>query len=623
MSTKTNFKRIALVAVAALGLGVLSSVPAKAAIIGAPVVTTTNGNATLQKSDTTTAASISVRFNALTANDSVVISVSMGKIPTGAASATTVHVLATASDTATASTGGTHALGLGTIGITGVKAVSANWRPSVTTSDSLTARISTANGDKPGGNQIAKASAAGVVSAKFLYHLDTTLVRTAGTYTLDYYTTVYSADSLGSTQTEVAASATFGQITITVTDGTASAAGAVSASGTSTALMKSGTSWSTITVDDVVTGAFTPNTVVGVIRLTQLTSDGSPARESITVSTNIGNLGVNSSTPSGKSLIISASANGKDDIYIIADGTSGTATITLKTTSVTFANKSVNFYSTNVDKYEVTRLAKVIGSSSTVALVVKAIDASGNVIKETANSTVYAYSDNLDAISTGAATTTAGTSCSPYNDTYGGHFCSFSGSANGTANITIRNKDTLALSTKSATATAITVNTNAAAKIALSFDKATYAPGELAYLSVSAVDAAGNPVGPNDGANYLATGGITSTAAFGNGSAGSESLTVTATPMNVAATGRVSDTALYTVKLYMPASGGTITASATGGTALAAVNQVKVTASATVTDSGAAALAAVNALATTVASLRTLITTLTNLVLKIQKKVKA
>ena len=42
-----------------------------------------------------------------------------------------------------------------------------------------------------------------------------------------------------------------------------------------------------------------------------------------------------------------------------------------------------------------------------------------------------------------------------------------------------------------------------------------------------------------------------------------------------------------------------------------------------VTDSGSAALAAVTALATTVASLRTLIVTLTNLVLKIQKKVKA
>jgi hypothetical protein len=79
--------------------------------------------------------------------------------------------------------------------------------------------------------------------------------------------------------------------------------------------------------------------------------------------------------------------------------------------------------------------------------------------------------------------------------------------------------------------------------------------------------------------------------------------------------------AAYT--LYMPAAGGTITATATGGTALPLAGQVEVKATATVTDSGAAALAAVTALATQVASLRTLITTLTNLVLKIQKKVKA
>jgi hypothetical protein len=58
-----------------------------------------------------------------------------------------------------------------------------------------------------------------------------------------------------------------------------------------------------------------------------------------------------------------------------------------------------------------------------------------------------------------------------------------------------------------------------------------------------------------------------------------------------------------------------VTASAIQGTAISAT--------AVVNDSGAAALAAVTALATTVASLKTLITTLTNLVLKIQKKVKA
>jgi hypothetical protein len=78
------------------------------------------------------------------------------------------------------------------------------------------------------------------------------------------------------------------------------------------------------------------------------------------------------------------------------------------------------------------------------------------------------------------------------------------------------------------------------------------------------------------------------------------------------------------IEIYMPVAGGKVEVSATGGASLpTAAQAVKVTASATVTDSGAAALAAVTALATTVASLRTLIVTLTNLVLKIQKKVRA
>lgn len=598
MSTKTNFKRIALVAVAALGLGVLSSVPAKAAVIGVPAVTTTNGTASLQTSDSTTAATLAIKYSSTAAVDSVVVTVSLGSKPSGAVGASD-SILATASDTST-STGGLTQLSINDYG-------------------ALTATFSGTDSITVSSNkQVISSAAAGNIYGKFLYHLDTGLVRTAGTYTLDYYTTVYS--TLGA---EVPASATFGQFTIVVTDGTSAAAANVTASGTSTALMKSGTTWSTITVDDAVTGVFTPNTVVGVIQIKQLASDGTASRESVTVKTTIGNLGWNTSTPQGKSLSNRlATASGVDYLYIIADGTSGTATITISTTSATFATKSVTFYSTSVDKYTVTRLAKVIGSASAATLVVTALDSTGNIIKEATNSSVYAYSDNLAAIAT-AATAATGAACSAYNDTLGGHVCSFSGAANGTANITIRNKSTLALSTKLSTAQAITVNLNPAVKIALSFDKASYAPGELAYLSLSAVDAAGAAVGPNAGTAYLTAAGITGSAAFGNGSAGSESLTVTATPMNVSATGRVTDVALYTVKLYMPASGGTITASATGGTALTAANQVKVTASATVTDSGAAALAAVTALATTVASLKTLITTLTNLVLKIQKKVKA
>ena len=72
-----------------------------------------------------------------------------------------------------------------------------------------------------------------------------------------------------------------------------------------------------------------------------------------------------------------------------------------------------------------------------------------------------------------------------------------------------------------------------------------------------------------------------------------------------------------------PSVGGVISLTAKGGTGLPVAGQVALSASAAVTDNASAALAAVTALATTVASLKTLITTLTNLVLKIQKKVKA
>jgi len=63
MSTKTTFKRIALVAVAALGLGVLSVAPSQATV-SALTVTGANGTSTLSAtgyvSDSTTAATITV-----------------------------------------------------------------------------------------------------------------------------------------------------------------------------------------------------------------------------------------------------------------------------------------------------------------------------------------------------------------------------------------------------------------------------------------------------------------------------------------------------------------------------------------------------------------------------------
>jgi len=61
MSTKTNFKRIALVAVASLGLGILSAVPSNAELTATPTLTVTAGTATFGKSDSTTAATFTMR----------------------------------------------------------------------------------------------------------------------------------------------------------------------------------------------------------------------------------------------------------------------------------------------------------------------------------------------------------------------------------------------------------------------------------------------------------------------------------------------------------------------------------------------------------------------------------
>jgi enamine deaminase RidA (YjgF/YER057c/UK114 family) len=158
----------------------------------------------------------------------------------------------------------------------------------------------------------------------------------------------------------------------------------------------------------------------------------------------------------------------------------------------------------------------------------------------------------------------------------------------------------------------------------MEFDKATYAPGEKGFVKIWAVDSTGKAVGPQTLTNLVSSSGISRTGSF----SGTEP-TWTATSYAVAAQSPLlgnslsSTTPIAVLTVYMPYSGGPISVSATGGSLLPASGQVKVTATASVTDSASAALAAVTALATTVASLKTLITTLTNLVLKIQKKVKA
>jgi trimeric autotransporter adhesin len=198
----------------------------------------------------------------------------------------------------------------------------------------------------------------------------------------------------------------------------------------------------------------------------------------------------------------------------------------------------------------------------------------------------------------------------------------------GTATITFGNASTLAASTIKSAPVTVRVGSTSIASVTLAFDKATYAPGEAATITLSLLDASNLPVVPGKYELWSTAGesGLKGAPSFfvGGPAALETAVTTSAT------------TGLKTYTVQMPVYAGKVTVSGVlaklGDTTnppidtlltAAAIQGTTVSASATVNDSGSAALAAVTALATTVASLRTLIVTLTNLVLKIQKKVKA
>ena len=168
--------------------------------------------------------------------------------------------------------------------------------------------------------------------------------------------------------------------------------------------------------------------------------------------------------------------------------------------------------------------------------------------------------------------------------------------------------------------------TPAALKVTL--DKTSYLPGEKATITVALADSSAlDLVSSETYTAIFATGGITPNYSLGNGSA-----TISGTDViSYASAGKT-----YTV--FMPIIDGKVTFTWTSGTGVATANQgvagsitVPVTPSSAAadaaTDAANAATDAVAALSATVAklvaSLKAQITTLTNLVIKIQKKVKA
>jgi hypothetical protein len=588
MSTKTNFKRIALVAVAALGLGVLSSIPSQAAVTGTLVVTNTNGTATTAKADSTTAGSLKVRWLATGNTDSVVISTNLNSAPSS--STFTGSLRYVASDTLTAQNAVVLLPALGG-----------------STSAGDTAVITTVT--------------AAYSSGTFLYQLSTTTGLVAGTYTFTTTITPYNALT-GVESTKVVTQ----DVSIVVT---VPSSASTTSSPVYSAAYIGGVSVDSSTAVDSTTAAVgtASSTPAGAVFVKLRNAAGTATQnviDSLTVTIDKGNVaGVNTGGV-GKNVIINYAPSGNDGgayVYFYPDGSTGTATITIATKNAGTFTKTLSWYGTDVKSIVAQQRLSVM-SVGAVTSVVRAQAFDANLTNLASSTALYAYSSDTSVVSTyGAACSAAAVSATDglwYAD------CPLTGVKAGTVNITIRDAATVALSTVASNAVSVRVSTGVATSFTLTTDKASYAPGEKGYLIVTVKDAAGLVMPKRSSTATLASGGISSTAQLG---AASDTLIATSFATDRSSSGSNSPSSNDPIKFYVfyaPSTAGTVTFSALGASTFSAASQsVATTATITVADSASAALAAVSALAVTVASLKTLITTLTNLVLKIQKKVKA
>jgi hypothetical protein len=448
------------------------------------------------------------------------------------------------------------------------------------------------------------------IAAKLFAFQDssTATPRVAGTYVYTIIATPFNAGVAGTAQTT----------DITITVAALASSSLVASNAYSTLYIGASGATADEALSKVSTASETP---VGYLNVNlKNASNVAAARESVTITTTAGLVG--NADVRGRSVVMKYSAN-PTAYNIYADGSVGVATITVSTPSVTFPAKTITFYAKAAKTITATVATPLLGVGDNAGAVRGvAVDANGNAWTGTA---YIVASSAADALVAGSVTPV---SCGAYDATNSRHNCPITAIATGTAKFKIIDASTVALATATSNEVTVTVSAATAASVKISFDKATYAPNERARIYVTPLDASGKEMQSATYTSLLAAGGIAVNGALSYAGSTTTADSLTATSYTTAAqtsatTGAKAGSMQFTV--YMPSAGGVVTLTATGGTALplAARTAFAVTASATVTDSGAAALAAVTALATTVASLKTLITTLTNLVLKIQKKVKA
>jgi hypothetical protein len=584
-------KRIAFVAIAALGSTLVTSVPVNAAATVAADVTAVN--ATVATSAPAVGAAVTVNVGVTTA-------------ATGGSALTALIKAAFIGATDTPTGGWVSVSAAITVG-----GGSASFgTTAITTASAAGATLSLLSAGSAGfaaAGTIASSTTTGAGSFAFT-------PTKAGTYVLS----IWHEATDGATTDAINSNEARQTVSITV------AAAATATGGTTRMVVKSGltsaAAGGTRADDDLaIIGSRTIGTQRAIATVQVRNSSGDTMTgASVTASiTGAGLVVVNSTAADGtgtagtaRSSTAAALAGSTAYVHVSGDGSSGAGVVTVSVTdpitaaTTTIGTFTVTFYSTtvatltatanyvNIGSGVTTGCSSVtclgatysVGSAGKAAVVLVAKDSSGMVIP---NLTTI-YNTIADATVIGTTTITGADG----NDTNGlGYYnVSVTGGASSTSGKTTTVTWSYANSATSIIASNAITFTAAGTTIAsetLAFSKTSYVAGDPMVITRTAKDAAGNPV-----ADGTASPAVTFSKTVG-GTAPAASNYV----------GGVSATSTTTPTVFAPVTGGAFTASMTGGDAAATVR----TASSSVVDGNAALLTQIDALNAKIVALNALI----------------
>jgi hypothetical protein len=601
MSTKTTIKRIALVAVAALGFGVVSVAPSSATVTG--------DTYTLSESTTTvalgTAASVTLTTAGYfgSAGDSVTVTAALKTYPSAATAPQIASAISTIVfsdiDTATAYTGGS----------AGGSSVTNSTTTSITgVAGAAPKLVSTRS----------KLTVTPTVVGTYTYTLTPSVA--AVNVTAVTWTVVVTAVGLAATATSFLNA---GETTAATADAVVSAPLAASATVQSASIVV--TSKNAAAVDVTSATALTV-TITG------------PGSLGIDTAANVAAI-----VATGRALTGTA---GQNTIGVFSDGTSGTAVVTISAGTTVLATETVTFYGAAA-KITPTVVNSVLAIGANTGVITAVVtDANGTLVPGV---TVYASSNTDATIDDAYVASTAVSSAT------GAVSFNLTGVAAGTAAITLTlNSTSAGTSTVSALAGTMRVSDGVVTKVDYKFALDSYAPGAPAVITATVSNAAGvMPAGTYTvlssagvTANYTvaglpaatvlavgSTGVATYTVTIPTGVSGDLQLAGTASATTITATfGKttVVNTAQDTAQAAVDAAAEAIDAANAATDAANAAAEAADAATAAAQDAAdavaalsVAVTAQIDALKAQNDALRKQLIALTNLIIKIQKKVKA